>query len=146
MEEGIRLLNKKDLTHSNQYQQLLVTVSKHFYVQKEGSLAWQQKAFGVNINNSSKAKKELLVHYILRDAFSGSFYLELATTQTLLPLVNFLFSAWKKAEKKGLYCRCSKLRMKLQARARSQWGKGRRENRGVGRNSRNQRTCSRLSA
>ncbi|HOV79678.1 MAG TPA: hypothetical protein PK728_06175 [Bacillota bacterium] len=80
--------------HSNQLHQLLVSVSRHFYVQKNGMLKYQEKPVEVNIKNYTKSKKEHLVYCILRDHFSGSFVLEVATTNSLIPLADFLYYGW----------------------------------------------------
>ncbi|MEW6173847.1 MAG: hypothetical protein AB1510_12435 [Bacillota bacterium] len=84
--------------HSNQLHQLLVSVSRHFYVLKNGMLHYQEKPIEVNIGNYQRTKKEHLVYYILRDHFSGSFVFEVATTNSLVPLADFLYYGWSKGE------------------------------------------------
>ncbi|NLY75052.1 MAG: tetratricopeptide repeat protein [Firmicutes bacterium] len=80
--------------HSNQLHQLLVSVSRHFYVKKDGFLAYQEKPVEVDLKRLSKTQKELLVYYIVRDHFSGNFVIKLTTSTALIPLVEFLHYAW----------------------------------------------------
>lgn len=41
----------------------------------------------------------MIVYYILRDHFSGSFVLEVATTNSLIPLADFLYYGWSNGTK-----------------------------------------------
>lgn len=91
------------LTHSNQVHQLLVTVSRHLYVQKNGLLKYQEKPLDVNLSTLKKSRREHLVYYILRDAFSGTFFLEITTSHAMIPLVDFLYCAWKKGQDKYIW-------------------------------------------
>jgi tetratricopeptide (TPR) repeat protein len=96
-------MHKWDLAHSNQLQQLLVSVSRHLYVQKNGLLKYQEKPLAINLSNLKQSSKEHLVYYILRDALSGSFFLEIATSQTMIPLLEFLYRSWEKNTGKYLW-------------------------------------------
>ncbi len=87
--------------YSNQIQQLLVTVSRHFYIKKDGRIAYQETPLSTHIKTLEEANKEPLVYYIIRDHYSGNFRLGLCSGQELIPLVDFLFSAWKPKEDKG---------------------------------------------
>jgi tetratricopeptide (TPR) repeat protein len=80
--------------HSNQLHQLLVSVSRHFYIKKDGFLTYQEKSMEVNLKSLGKSKKEHLVYYIVRDHFSGNFVIRLTTSTALIPLAEFLHYAW----------------------------------------------------
>ncbi|NLW47161.1 MAG: hypothetical protein GXY86_07475 [Firmicutes bacterium] len=79
---------------SNQLHQLLVSVSRHFYITKDGFLTYQEKSMEVNLKSLGKSKKEHLVYYIVRDHFSGNFVIKLTTSTALIPLAEFLHYAW----------------------------------------------------
>lgn len=90
--------------HSNQLYQLLVSVSRHFYIKKDGFLTYQEKPMEVNLKSLGKSKKEHLVYYIVRDHFSGNFVIRLTTSTALMPLAEFLHYAWSgPAESKYLW-------------------------------------------
>jgi tetratricopeptide (TPR) repeat protein len=90
-------MSKQVITeYSNQLHQLLVSVSKHLYITKNGLIKYQEKPMEVNINNYHKSRKEHLVYYILRDHFSGSFVLQITGTKSLISLPAFLYYAWSK--------------------------------------------------
>lgn len=97
------MFTKKDLAYSNQLHQLLVTVSRHLYVQKDGNLKYQEKPLDIDITRLPKSRKEHLVYYVLKDAFSGTFVFELATSRSLPSLADFLFRAWRKDAGKYLW-------------------------------------------
>lgn len=80
--------------YSNQLHQLLVSVSKHLYFGSDGQVKYQEKPMEVNISNCSKSRREHLVYYILRDHYSGTFALRIASTRRLIPLADFLYYAW----------------------------------------------------
>lgn len=80
--------------HSNQLHQLLVSVSRHLYFGSDGYVKYQEKPMEVNISNFSKSRKDHLVYYIVRDHFSGTFTLLIASTQRLHSLADFLYYAW----------------------------------------------------
>ena len=82
--------------HSNQVHQLTISVSRHFYVTKEGIVKRQKKAFDITLDNCQKSGKTHLVNYIIRDHFSGMFYGAVATTERLRDAVDFLIEAWSK--------------------------------------------------
>ena len=89
-------MSGKGTSFSNEIHQLLVTVSRHLYLDKKGVITYQKKPFDVNMNNYGKSNKEHLVYYVLLDHFSGNFIFDLATTRRLLPLADFLHFAWRK--------------------------------------------------
>lgn len=87
-------MNRYKSDYPNQVHQLVITVSKHFYVKKDGMLGWQKKAFDVSLNNQAKSNRNHLVHCLIRDHFSGAFYCEVANTQFMPDAVAFLHRAW----------------------------------------------------
>lgn len=84
--------------YSNQLHQLLVSVSRHFYIGKNSMLKYQQKPMEVNINNCHRTGREHLVYYIMRDHFSGNFVFRLDTSRLLMSLAEFLYLAWSQEE------------------------------------------------
>lgn len=80
--------------YANQLHQLLVSVSKHYYFGSDGTLRYQKNAMDINLKNKDKSSKEHLVYYIMRDHYSGTFALRIATTKKMLPLADFLHYAW----------------------------------------------------
>jgi hypothetical protein len=59
--------------YSIEVHQLIICISKHLYVTKSGPIKYQQKSFDVSLAKVDKAEKEHLVHYLIRDHFSGVF-------------------------------------------------------------------------
>jgi hypothetical protein len=45
-----------------------------------------------------RSEKELVVHYLVRDHFSGAFYAEACSSLLLMPVENFLLRAWSKKD------------------------------------------------
>lgn len=83
-----------DVVFANEVHQLLVTVSQHLHLLKNGVLQYQEKSLEVNISNFHLSRKEHLVYYVLRDLFSGNFVFAVGTTKRLLPLADFLHFGW----------------------------------------------------
>ncbi|MBF5096010.1 hypothetical protein F1643_18130 [Azospirillum sp. INR13] len=94
----MRMLHRYRTDHPNQVHQLLVSVSKHFYVRRNGTVAFQWKAIDIDLARLDTAKRNHLVHYLLRDHYSGSFYAETATAENLIDLGEFLHRAWTTKE------------------------------------------------
>jgi len=88
-------MNTVETTCSNQTHQLMVTVSRHFYISKKGILTYQEKPFAITLSNYQNSKKELLVFYVIIDRFSGNFVFQVATTGQMFPLADFLYYAWR---------------------------------------------------
>ncbi|HHO0937778.1 hypothetical protein ACET8Q_09225 [Aeromonas veronii] len=80
--------------HSNQVHQLVVTISKHFYVSQSGKFKCQSVPFKAVIGKQSSYTKRHIVHYMLTDHFSGLFYAEITTTDSFFPIEGFLERAW----------------------------------------------------
>lgn len=84
---------------SNQRHQLLVTVSKHLHVLKNGSLAYQKKAMDVNLKNVHRSARRHVVHFLVIDAASGSLYGEVHLFEEMPDVIDFLYRAWAKKER-----------------------------------------------
>lgn len=89
--------------YPNQVHQLVVSVSKHLYLTKGGRIKHQKKALDVNLQNVGRSDKEHVVHYLIRDHFSGVFYGEVCSSLKLMPVEEFLNRAWSQ---KGEYLFC----------------------------------------
>ncbi len=85
--------------YANQLHQLLVTPSRHITITKDGRLSFQKKALDVNLARLAKSTKQHVVHYIIRDHYSGVFYAELISGSKLIPVQEFLLRAWSEKEK-----------------------------------------------
>lgn len=92
-------MSVKETSFSNDIHQLLVTVSRHLYLDKNGVITYQKKPFDINISNHSKSNREHLVYYVMHDHFSGNFIFDIGTTGRMLPLADFLHFAWSKEKK-----------------------------------------------
>lgn len=83
LRRGQLSMRKWELEHSNQLHQLLVSVSRHLYVRKNGILKYQEKPLDIDLPALGKSRREHLVYYIMRDALSGTFFLEIARQRAL---------------------------------------------------------------
>jgi hypothetical protein len=84
--------------YPNQVHQLMVSVSKHFYLLKNGSVKFQKKKFECTLANMHRSEKDHVVHYLIRDHFSGAFYAEAASSSQLIAVDQFLLRAWSKKD------------------------------------------------
>jgi len=80
--------------YANRVHQLVVSPSKHYYFTKDGRLKEQGKPIEVTLERIAQSGRLHLVHYIIRDHFSGLFYWEVASSGHLLPIEQFLYRAW----------------------------------------------------
>lgn len=97
------MLNRYQSDYPNQVHQLVVSVSKHISLTKTGRLHFQKKPMDVNFTNVSRSPREHVVHYMIRDHYSGVFYGEICPSSALIPLGDFLTRAWTE---KGCYLFC----------------------------------------
>ena len=84
--------------YANQLHQLLVSISKHFYIRKDGLVTCQEKPIEVNFGNYRKSRKDHLVYYVLRDHYSGNLAFRIATVDKLYPLAAFLYEVWQNGD------------------------------------------------
>ena len=101
--------------YSNEIHQLLVTPSKHFFVDRQGKFIYQKELLKISLKNlrlagvasssssaaaaAAAAGASPIVHYFLRDKLSGAFYSEIFCGEDLPPVEEFLLRAWDR--KKG---------------------------------------------
>lgn len=71
-------------------QNLFVSLSKHLYLLKDGSLKYQQKELDIR----TAGARELLTRLILLDVDTGTLYGEMHTAATSKDLAGFLARAW----------------------------------------------------
>lgn len=97
------MLKRYKTDQSNEVHQLVVAVSRHSYITASGKFQRQKKAFEVRLDKPASFTKRHVVHYLLRDHFSGLFYAELADTTNVFPVHEFLRRAWSKKDAHPLY-------------------------------------------
>jgi hypothetical protein len=97
------MMKRYQTNHSNEVHQLIVTPSKHFFVTRNGVLKYQKKPFEIKLENCQDFKKTHIIHYIIRDHFSGLVYWETCTSDAAIPIHEFLFRSWTKKEKQPFY-------------------------------------------
>jgi hypothetical protein len=88
---------------SNHVHQLIISVSRHLFVTADGKFKHQKKAFDARLDKPESFTKRHVVHYLIRDHFSGLFYAELTDTSNIFSVFNFLYRAWSKKEWHPLY-------------------------------------------
>jgi hypothetical protein len=85
--------------HPNHVHQLTVSVSKHYWLTNDGILKFQHKKMEVPLDKVDASKKTHLIHYIIRDHFSGVVYSEVATSRKNISLEEFMFRAWNQKDR-----------------------------------------------
>src|SRR5581483_280093 len=80
--------------HRNEVHQLLVSLSRNYYVGRDGNVKFQKKKFEFDFNSVGRSNKRHFVSYLLRDHFSGVYYAEITTHDRMINLGAFLFRAW----------------------------------------------------
>lgn len=94
--------------HPNHVHQLTVSASKHYYITKDGRLKYQHKPMEIRLDALEHSDRTHVVHYIIRDHFSGLFYSEIAASASLPPVEYFLNRAWRKKDE-YVFCGIPKL-------------------------------------
>lgn len=84
--------------YANQVHQLLVSVSRHLFITSDDRVRYQKKPFAFTLDNVSRSAKEHVVHYLIRDHFSGHFYAEVGRSTELMEPDVFLMRAWTQKE------------------------------------------------
>ncbi len=87
----------------NQVHQLNVSISKHYFLLKDGSIKWQAKELDINWSNYQSSGRHHLVTFIIRDHFSNCFYAELHPVDKLPTISEFLFNAWTQKDQFPFY-------------------------------------------
>lgn len=90
----MKMILRYQSDYSNQVHQLVVSVSRHFYVTKSGHLKFQKKQMEISLASLDQSEKEHVVHYLIRDHFSGAFYGEMHSSKALTLIEDFLSRAW----------------------------------------------------
>lgn len=80
--------------YSNEVHQLTISVSRHYWVTKDGVVAYQKKPMDISLRCSRTSARNHLVNYVIRDHFSGLFYSKVATGLEIVSAVEFLHEAW----------------------------------------------------
>jgi len=89
--------------YSNQLHQLMISVSKHLRLLRNGQVRFQKKKLEYSLHDVGTSEKQHVVHYILRDHFSGAFYGEACSSGNLMPARDFLMRACSQKEE-YLFC------------------------------------------
>jgi hypothetical protein len=76
----------------------MVSVSRHLYLIKNGSVRFQKGKFDYTLANIHRSEKQHIVHYLVRDHFSGAFYAGATPSSQLIPVDEFLLRAWSKKD------------------------------------------------
>lgn len=88
------VINRYRSDYPNHVHQLLISLSKHYYIRKTGDLKYRKKSFDFTLKNVSKSDRIHVVYYLLRDHFSGLYYAEMYPHDGMINLGEFLFRAW----------------------------------------------------
>ena len=84
--------------HPNHVHQLSVSASKHYWVTGSGIVKFQHKPMENSLDKLQNSKKCHLVHYVIRDHFSGVVYSEVTTSERMFSVEGFLFRAWSQKD------------------------------------------------
>lgn len=87
-------MNLYKTDYPNQLHQLNVSVSKHYWLTKADIIKYQHKPIEISLRNLKQSPKTHLVHYMIRDHFSGVVYSEVTTSECLFSVSEFLFRSW----------------------------------------------------
>ena len=85
--------------YANEVHQLVISVSRHFWVGKDRVIRYQEKPFDVALAKLGRSPKQHLVHYLIRDHFSGLMYAEIGVSETLFSAREFLLRAWSRKDR-----------------------------------------------
>ena len=80
--------------YPNHVHQLLVSVSTHYVVKTNGQIRFQKKKLDVSLKTFGNSGRVHLIHYILRDVFSGFYYVEVTSSVNMIPIQDFLLRAF----------------------------------------------------
>lgn len=97
------MIKRYQSNYSNEVHQLIVSPSKHYYVTRSGVFKFQKKPFESKLKNANQTNKIEVLHYLVRDHFSGLFYWEICSAESPIPIYEFLYRAWSKKENHPLY-------------------------------------------
>jgi hypothetical protein len=90
------MMNRYRTLYPNHAHQIFVTPSKHLYALKDGTIKYQLKAMEAKLDHIVSADRNHLIHFIVADHYSSSFYAESHASKSLPDLIEFLKRAWSK--------------------------------------------------
>ena len=98
VQNGIGMVRyKRD--HANENHQLMIAVSKHWYITRDGCLQWQMKPMEIDLRTCGASDRIHVVNYIIRDHYSGLFFAAVSRSDEQRSAEDFLTEAWStKAE------------------------------------------------
>ena len=70
------------------------------HVRQDDTLEWQEKSFEASLESLSKSKRNHVIHYLLRDHFTGAFYGEVACSADIMDAKDFLHRAWSQKKQR----------------------------------------------
>lgn len=82
----------------NQFHQLLITPSRRFSVTTEGFVIYHSELLKVSLKHLTKLDFIPLVHFVIRDKYSGVFYAESVIPDEFPNIEDFLHRAWSLKE------------------------------------------------
>lgn len=97
------MINNYRTDYPNQVHQLNVSVSKHYYFTKAGLLKYQIKKQEMTLDKLTSSDRSHIVHFVIRDHFSGLFYAELGISSMPLAIHEFLYRAWAEPKNYSFY-------------------------------------------
>lgn len=80
--------------YPNHIHQLLVSVSTHYVVKANGQIRFQKKKLDVSLRTVGNSSRVHVVYYVLRDVFSGFYYVEVTSSEDMIPIQDFLLRAF----------------------------------------------------
>jgi len=94
MSNSTRPMKEYQCNYPNEVHQLLVSVSKNYYVRKDGIIKYQSKPLPYDLATVDKSDKTRIIHFIMRDHYSGFYYAEMCLHTEILNIGKFLYNAW----------------------------------------------------
>ena len=89
--------------YSNHVHMVNVSPSKHFWMRRDQTFAYQKKSIDQQIERHRKNPKKLFRRYLLVDHFSGLYFIQYDLEDAPLDLATFLFSAWSQKKNHSLW-------------------------------------------
>lgn len=80
--------------YSNQVHLLAVSVSKHCWIAKDNTLKYQKKPFEITLESLVNSSKIHVIFFGLRDHYSGILFCDVARSDKIPSLADFLYRAW----------------------------------------------------
>jgi hypothetical protein len=88
----------------NHVHQFIITASRHLWVTKGGEIHHQKKPFDISLTGPRRENgKTHLIHYLVKDLYSGRLYGETSLFSYRLHAGEFLYRAWPEKEESSIY-------------------------------------------